>query len=505
MEKAKILSLLVQMVVGLSLFQGFLCARVEITPSVILVLPGHNVTFVCRVAERLQYCRVEIPGEDSKNLNPDIPSSGNVKYYGLGLESGQCGFTINSVSERNNGMIKCTLGIPRESQESVGTMQLIVAKPPQVPVMEVSKGSDNVGVYKIHDTIHASCSVNDGRPAANISWFLDDIPILEDLSMPTIVEIAKENFQSKSQNLTRQLRASDNGKRLRCVAQHPAYPNGQQETSRQLDVVYPPQPLKNPLEQFGYIIGQQGVISITIEANPKPKIEWFVAEQNIKEGNSDSTGRIDAQPIIELEQGRYEVNLRMAAVQKEDTEKEYILAAQNQIGRQEYHVRISTNPEPEGLELGLGSLVGIVVAICILLMAVFLLIFAKTTGRWCFSGPLERQLGESDTESADGRPKDSKRNLIPIRLSNYFKKEKNMEHMQNKEDEVKIEEVDDPTRVPLDTTLATEQETNKDNKEGVVYAELDLISPGVKAVVKNDNDKTEYAEILYAPKEEDNK
>lgn len=72
------------------------------------------------------------------------------------------------------------------------------------------------------------------------------------------------------------------------------------EKSSNICVVDPPQPLKNPLEQFGYIIGQPGEISITIEANPKPKIEWFVAEQNIKEGYSDSTGRIEAQPIIEL-------------------------------------------------------------------------------------------------------------------------------------------------------------------------------------------------------------
>lgn len=111
----------------------------------------------------------------------------------------------------------------------------------------------------------------------------------------------------------------------------------------------------------------------------------------------------------------------------------------------------------------------------------------------------------SDTESADGRPKDSKRGLIPVRLSNYFKKGKNKEETKNDEEEGKTEEFD-PTAVPLDTTLATENEDNKGNKEGVVYAELDLISPpGVKAVVKNDNDKTEYAEILYTPKEEGQK
>lgn len=49
-----------------------------------------------------------------------------VSYFGDGLEAGQCGFTINRVDERNNGQIKCTLGISTEYTESIGTMHLIV-------------------------------------------------------------------------------------------------------------------------------------------------------------------------------------------------------------------------------------------------------------------------------------------------------------------------------------------------------------------------------------------
>ncbi|KAL3271903.1 hypothetical protein HHI36_022373 [Cryptolaemus montrouzieri] len=119
----------------------------------------------------------------------------------------------------------------------------------------------------------------------------------------------------------------------------------------------------------------------------------------------------------------------------------------------------------------------------------------------------ERQLGESsDTESADDRPKDSKRNLIPIKLTQYFKRGRNNNEQMHNEEDPKTEETEDPTKVPLDTTLATE-DSGQDNKEntGVVYAELDLMSPGVKAVVKNDNEKTEYAEIVYTQKEGENK
>lgn len=54
--------------------------------------------------------------------------------------------------------------------------------------------------------------------------------------MPTEMTIAKDNLHSRIQNLTRSLRASDNGRSLRCVAEHPAYPGGRAETSRQLDI-----------------------------------------------------------------------------------------------------------------------------------------------------------------------------------------------------------------------------------------------------------------------------
>lgn len=35
-------------------------------------------------------------------------------------------------------------------------------------------------------------------------------------------------------------------------------------------------------------------------------------------------------------------------------------------------------------------------------------------------------------------------------------------------------------------------------KEGLVYAELDLVRENLRPVVKNDDEKTEYAEIVYA-------
>lgn len=88
------------------------------------------------------------------------------------MDHGQCGFTIRRATDENNGEIKCTLGLANEAQESVGTMSLVVAKAPKIPELDLSRGTDDLNVYKVDDILQATCVVRDGRPVANISWFL---------------------------------------------------------------------------------------------------------------------------------------------------------------------------------------------------------------------------------------------------------------------------------------------------------------------------------------------
>lgn len=147
----------------------------------------------------------------------------------------------------------------------------------------------------------------------------DDEPILNDgLKMPTVIESVKEQLQSKLQNLTKTLTPADNGKFLKCRATHPAYPNGYAETKSQLNVKceysmfhliseiilvfvsVPPQEVYGTIDRFGYQLGSLGLINLTIEANPKPKIEWTVAGQKIREGQADNSGRIVAEEIREM-------------------------------------------------------------------------------------------------------------------------------------------------------------------------------------------------------------
>lgn len=50
-------------------FAELRAAQVDVSTKELMVLPGQNATFMCRVGVPLQYCRVELPGSRNYNLN----------------------------------------------------------------------------------------------------------------------------------------------------------------------------------------------------------------------------------------------------------------------------------------------------------------------------------------------------------------------------------------------------------------------------------------------------
>lgn len=102
--------------------------------------------------------------------------------------------------------------------------------------------------------------------------------------------------------------------------------------------------------------------------------------------------------------------------------------------------------------------------------------------------PLTRPLcSSSDTESTDARPRDERRILSPAKLTGFFRKSRDKVASEG-EGDAKVMETD-AVKVPLEAA---------EPRDGLVYAELDLVSQNLRPVVKNDDEKTEYAEIVYA-------
>lgn len=93
----------------------------------------------------------------------------------------------------------------------------------------------------------------------------------------------------------------------------------------------------------------------------------------------------------------------------------------------------------------------------------------------------------------DVRSKSNRSLIPPLKFTSFFKRNK------DKEDEERPRSADTiETKIPIDDS---EKQTTPESKEGIVYAELDLINPHSKPIVKSDDDKTEYAEIVYTQKE----
>ncbi|XP_020280127.1 fasciclin-3 isoform X2 [Pseudomyrmex gracilis] len=496
---------------------------------------GETLQILCKISRPLRVCRVEIPGESNAMvLSPDdAPSEDGIRYYGNGIRAGECGVSIAKVKETYDGIFKCSLTASDSRQEETASLKIIVAKPPKKPLLYTNHGFSNQNpTFRNGEKVEITCSASDGRPAANVTLFLDDEPIGYD-----VYEANMKDNSLAIQNASRSLDWKDNGKMLRCVANHIAL-DKPLESTLELNVEYPPQP-ENTFQRFGYVIGRQGIINVTINANPRPSFTWRVNNERIQEGRPDESGRLETSTAVDMGRGAWSAILTIDSVQKSDTEKEYVLEANNNLGAHEYRIVLSTSSEPAGVDLDAGSIIGIVVGVLVLVLVIFLVIFARATGRWCFAGRSStRNLGESDfadpatsvcllrldklktasdavrkrsdTESAgrysrseiDGSSSRGQRKPR-INLSRLFGRNKDKVSGADTDTMKTVVTVDDEKLQATEpAVLAQESRLNPSKSEGgIVYAELDLQQQQGAPPRRLNDEKTEYAEILYTKPE----
>lgn len=146
-----------------------------------------------------------------------------------------------------------------------------------------------------------------------------------------------------------------------------------------------PQPLQE-VRVYGLLLGQTAMINVTIRANPRPRIEWSIDGVSIAQGGQSQ--RFEAYQPLDLGNGVYNVSLSIAGLTLEDTNKVYHLKASNEFGVQDYSVRISSSPLSAESGFDLSSIIGIVVGVALLVIIVVVILFARATGRLCFSGEL---------------------------------------------------------------------------------------------------------------------
>jgi len=375
----------------LQLYQG-LNGQLRITPTYTVVNPGEPASFMCKYEGAIDSCQFTVGGQNLF-MKPGREKDG-ISYHGEGLHVGECGIMIKTTQERHNGNITCAVA-PDSADPTArtGIMQLVVALAPQKPELDVSVGTENnVNTYRERDLLSASCIVRDGRPAANITWYMGDEVITEGLKMP--IETCtpqKKELCTIQQNLTRTLHANDDKKVLKCIANHHALRGRDLVAEYTINVNYPPKPSYKALERFGLVEGAIGRVPIMIEANPKPIISWTIGGDVVYEGTTNN--RYTVEPTLPKGPGQYETVLVIDSLTREDTDKEYKVTAHNDLGEAHYTVIISTSPEPRVLEMGAGLIIVIVGAIVVILLILGGVFYARAKGKLCFAaGDAEKRV-----------------------------------------------------------------------------------------------------------------
>ncbi|XP_034670158.1 fasciclin-3 isoform X3 [Drosophila subobscura] len=377
--------------------------QVNVEPNTALLNEGDRTELLCRYGRTINYCRIEIPGEQKVlNLSPEWSKTPGFTYYGAGLQAGQCGVTIERVKASNNGQVKCSLGV--EGEELSGTIDLVVALRPQQPIIELLSKPNREGYFAEGTQFMARCSVRDGRPPANISWYIDNMPAnkqttpLEIISTPTNDNV---ELSTSVQQIQWHLSPEDSNRKLVCRSHHQTDRETvpPQEAAYIINVRYAPVH-QSEAAVYGLYLDHTAIVNITIRASPLPRIEWTIEGLVVSQGRTE--GRYSAYEPQYLGNDEYNVTLAIAGLTLEDTTKIYNLRATNELGLTDYQVRISSSSKPPSNSLDVAAIVGIVVAVAVLVLVVLLVLFARATGRWCFGGKsIKTPTNETDTESAD--------------------------------------------------------------------------------------------------------
>ncbi|XP_022232512.2 fasciclin-3 isoform X2 [Drosophila obscura] len=378
--------------------------QVNVEPNTALLNEGDRTELLCRYGRTINYCRIEIPGEQKVlNLSPEWSKTPGFTYYGAGLQAGQCGVTIERVKASNNGQVKCSLGV--EGEELSGTIDLVVALRPQQPIIELISKSDREGYFAEQTQFMARCSVRDGRPPANISWYIDNMPANKQTSQLQVISTPTNDnveLSTSVQDIQWHLSPEDSNRKLVCRSHHQTDRESvpPQEAAYIINVRYAPVH-QSEASVYGLYLDHTAIVNITIRASPSPRIEWTIEGLVVSQGRTE--GRYSAYEPQYLGNDEYNVTLAIAGLTLEDTTKIYNLRATNAIGLTDYQVRISSSSKPPSNSLDVAAIVGIVVAVAVLVLVVLLVLFARATGRWCFGGKsIKTPTNEtSDTESAD--------------------------------------------------------------------------------------------------------
>lgn len=302
---------------------------------------AENVTLLCRSEKPAEDCRIKIPGYSQMFNIHSLPEG--ITYYGEGLPRGHCGITFAKIKSSNEGKFQCNMTIGGEVFPA--TIEIAIAIAPELTEIEIGEKTQFFhGGFQPNQTLSARCISEAGFPPANLTWYLDDVPIddpnaVTQLEPKITLNKKGRNLTTVQQDLSYHLTTADHGKKIICKAEHFAIGRGSYRAFLPLNIMFAPESI--PEVYIGD--GTHAIVNATIRANPRPKTSWMINKVIIEEGHS--VGPYQAYIPKDMGNGNYLVLLKIN--DHTNPTELFELTAKNELGEQGYQIKATKVPSDE--------------------------------------------------------------------------------------------------------------------------------------------------------------
>jgi len=322
---------------------------------------GELVEIVCPSSNKITNCIFRSPVGATYFIN-DGEQYENERIVTSERTDNRCGMRIRNLSENDNGLWECTLGLKNPDTKISSTMkktfELEIAVHPESVMLNEQGGSSNIQELSVvkeengaNEAKLIDCVAAAARPKPTFSWFIGE----EELNAE--VTEREENEKDKKKDYISTLSyypvKNHHGKTLRCEVKHNAYTLSETEKKENqaeatLNVEYAPVPRDKPVQVHDLKIGETAVIPVSVEANPEPNsAEWKWGNETLAAGSSTKDGKLKSS-ILEKGSidGQWRIELSINNLAEEDTKQPYYLIVSNSQGKREYIVQVNTGQAP---------------------------------------------------------------------------------------------------------------------------------------------------------------
>ncbi|KAI8498581.1 glomerular basement membrane development [Branchiostoma belcheri] len=260
-----------------ALFSTVHCQQYFITePEDTQVPAGNTVLLKCKVGRKtgeVQWMK------DGFLLGSDRDLPGFPRYRVVGDSSaGEYSLLIENANLNDEAGFQCQLGPP--NPKGSRTARVTVLLPPDDPYIEGYNSGAIIPVTPSQD-LQLTCRCNNGKPAANLTWYRNGEDITEGVSyMYSTEKVGRGKRENTTSVLQLKPTADDNGARYECRAGHAAF-DAAKNVSVTLIIEGSP-PGKPVITGIEAKVGDLLQITCRSEGgDPLPDLVWYKNDQRI--------------------------------------------------------------------------------------------------------------------------------------------------------------------------------------------------------------------------------